>query len=176
MIHVFIGSQNPVKINSVQLGFTKMFPDLEFSFQGIGVDSGVSNQPLSEEETITGAINRVENLFHQEPQADYWVGIEGGSKIVDSGMETFAWVVIKSKNNLVSRGRTASFFLPKQIVELVKVGKELGEADDIVFKRTNSKQANGAVGILTSDVLTRTTYYETAVILALIPFKNPKLY
>ena len=56
MIHAFIGSQNPVKINSVQLGFTKMFPDLEFSFQGIGVDSGVSNQPLSEEETIDEAL------------------------------------------------------------------------------------------------------------------------
>jgi non-canonical (house-cleaning) NTP pyrophosphatase len=34
----------------------------------------------------------------------------------------------------------------------------------------------GAVGILTGDVLTRTTYYEPAIILALIPFKNPELY
>lgn len=176
MINVFIGSQNPVKIDSVKLGFTKMFPGQEFSFQGINVDSGVSNQPLSEEETLTGATNRVEHLFHLQPHADYCVGIEGGSKIVDSGMETFAWIVIKSQKGVISRGRTASFFLPKEIVELVKSGKELGEADDIVFKRTNSKQANGAVGILTDNVLTRTTYYETAVILALIPFKNPNLY
>lgn len=55
-------------------------------------------------------------------------------------------------------------------------GKELGEADDLVFGQTNSKQANGAVGILTDNVLTRTTFYEPAVILALIPFKNPELY
>lgn len=176
MINVFIGSQNPVKIDSVKLGFTKMFPNQEFSFQGINVDSGVSNQPLSEEETLTGATNRVEHLFHLQPHADYCVSIEGGSKIVDSGMETFAWIVIKSQKGIVSHGRTASFFLPKEIVELVKGGKELGEADDIVFKRINSKQTNGAVGILTNDVLTRTTYYETAVILALIPFKNPNLY
>ena len=175
MIHVFIGSQNPVKINSVQLGFTKMFPDLEFSFQGIGVDSGVSNQPLSEEETITGAINRVENLFHQEPQADYWVGIEGGSKIVDSGMETFAWVVIKSENK-ISKSRTSSFFLPKKIIQLINQGIELGEADDIIFNRKNSKQSNGAIGILTNDIITRTSYYEQAVIMALIPFKNLELY
>jgi non-canonical (house-cleaning) NTP pyrophosphatase len=33
--------------------------------------------------------------------------------------------------------------------------KELGEADDIVFGITNSKQANGAVCILTGDILTR---------------------
>lgn len=91
-------------------------------------------------------------------------------------METFAWIVIKSKTGVVSQGRTASFYLPKEIVSLIKSGKELGEADDIVFKRSNSKQSNGAVGILTDDVLTRTDYYQTAVILALIPFKNPTLY
>lgn len=84
--------------------------------------------------------------------------------------------MIKSKNGVVSQGRTASFYLPKEIVALIKMGKELGEAGDIVFKRTNSKQSNGAVGILTGDVLTRADYYETAVIMALIPFKNPKMY
>ncbi|MEA2092741.1 MAG: DUF84 family protein, partial [Patescibacteria group bacterium] len=55
-------------------------------------------------------------------------------------------------------------------------GKELGEADDIVFQRNNSKQENGAVGILTGDVVDRTKCYTEAVILALIPFKNVNLY
>ncbi len=52
-------------------------------------------------------------------------------------------------------------------------GLNLGDADDQVFRRTNSKQGSGAVGLLTDDVVTRTTLYEQAVILALIPFKNP---
>jgi non-canonical (house-cleaning) NTP pyrophosphatase len=52
----------------------------------------------------------------------------------------------------------------------------LGEADDLVFGRSNSKQANGAVGLLTDDAVTRTTYYVPAVIFALIPFKNAELY
>lgn len=176
MTKIIIASKNPVKIDSTRAGFIKMFPDEIFEIEGLGVESGVSNQPMSEEETLTGATNRVNNIFNLSSEADYWVGIEGGSKVVGEGMETFAWVVIKSKNGKVSQGRTASFYLPKEIVTLVKNGKELGEADDIVFKRSNSKQANGAVGILTGDVVTRTDYYETAVIMALIPFKNPKLY
>jgi non-canonical (house-cleaning) NTP pyrophosphatase len=52
----------------------------------------------------------------------------------------------------------------------------LGDADDIVFKRSNSKQKNGAVGILTDNLINRTDYYTHAIILALIPFTNSKLY
>ena len=59
---------------------------------------------------------------------------------------------------------------------MIKEGKELGEADDIVFNRNNSKQENGAVGILTGDVIDRMKYYTEAVILSLIPFKNVDLY
>lgn len=66
--------------------------------------------------------------------------------------------------------------MKKVIIELIKEGKELGEADDIVFQRNNSKQENGAVGILTGDVVDRTKCYTEAVILALIPFKNVNLY
>jgi len=58
----------------------------------------------------------------------------------------------------------------------VNSGLELGEADDLVFGQANSKQKNGAIGLLTNDVLNRTTLYEQAVIMALIPFKNPHLY
>ena len=59
---------------------------------------------------------------------------------------------------------------------MIRQGKELGEADDIVFNRANSKQDNGAVGLLTDNVIDRAQLYEQAVILALIPFKNEALY
>jgi non-canonical (house-cleaning) NTP pyrophosphatase len=44
---------------------------------------------------------------------------------------------------------------------LVESGKELGDADDIVFGKSNSKQQNGAVGILTHDIITRTALIHT---------------
>ncbi len=45
-----------------------------------------------------------------------------------------------------------------------------------LFKKQNSKQQNGAVGLLTNDLITRETLYHQAVILALIPFLNQALY
>lgn len=153
-----------------------MFPDMLFEIEGVAVSSDVSDQPMSEKETLQGATNRANNARQVKPDADFWVGIEGGLEEISSGMEAFAWMVIISKEGKIGKGRTGSFFLPEKVVELIKQGKELGEADDIVFKRENSKQSNGAVGILTNDLITRTTYYEPAIIFALIPFKNDTLY
>ncbi len=175
MIKVVVASKNPVKIQAVSNGFKKMFPDKEFSFLSLSVLSGVADQPLSDDETLRGANNRVENASEKLPGAGFYVGIEGGLEFIDTKAEAFAWVVIK-KNNYYSRSRTATFMLPEKITDLIKEGRELGEADDIVFGLDNSKQKNGAVGILTNNVIDRTNCYTQAVILSLIPFKNNRLY
>lgn len=176
MKKIVVASKNPVKINTTLAGFLQMFPDVQFEIEGISAESNVADQPMTEEETLQGAINRAQNARSSAPDADYWVGIEGGLEEVSGSLEAFAWIVIIDNTGKVGKGRTGSFFLPEKVAELVRQGMELGTADDIVFKRENSKQSTGAVGILTGDVLTRTTYYEPAVILALIPFKNPELY
>ena len=175
MKKVMVASKNPVKINAVKLGFQKMFPQEEFEFEGISVPSGVRDQPMSDTETLQGAINRVINAKMNTSNANFWVGIEGGIDVQEEEMEAFAWIVVQSAQ-LNGKARTGAFYLPKQVVKLIKEGKELGEADDIVFGDHNSKQKGGAVGLLTDNVLSRTSLYEEAVILALIPFKHKPLY
>ncbi len=172
---VIIASKNPVKINAVKEAFAKMFPSEEFEFDGVSVSSGVSDQPMDNDETLQGALNRANNAKTKFPNADYWVGIEGGIETTENEMSAFAWIVIKATGQM-GKAKTSMFFLPNKVVELIKQGKELGETDDIVFGHTNSKQKNGAVGILTGNVVTRTSYYVEAAVLALIPFINPDLY
>ena len=108
-------------------------------------------------------------------EGDLWqVGIEGGVEEVNGTLEVFAWIIVLSKQTS-SRSRTATFYLPDEVSQLVHQGLELGDADDRVFGKSNSKQSNGSVGLLTGDAVTRLNYYEQAVTLALIPFKNPQL-
>lgn len=165
---------NPVKIRCVESAFTKMFPEETFQFTGIGVDSSVSDQPMSDEETYLGAKNRAVAAKNASPNADYWVGIEGGIQEQD-GMQAFAWIVVLDETQ-EGKAKTAVFYLPEEIRVLVKEGMELGHADDLVFKRSNSKQKDGAIGILTKGLIDRSEYYEPAVLMALIPFVNPDLY
>ena len=172
MKKVLIASRNPVKINATKKAFKEVFSD-RFEFKGVSVDSLVSDQPMSNNETLKGATNRLQNIKHLE--ADYLVSIEGGVDLLDNNYEAFAWIVISDKNK-IGKAKTASFELPLKISKLIKEGYELGDADDMVFKRSNSKQQNGAVGILTNNLIDRTEYYVHAIILALIPFTNSKLY
>lgn len=176
MKKVIIASKNPVKINSTKIAFQKMLPNDEFECIGISVASGVPDQPNGDEETLRGAINRAERASQEISDADFWVGMEGGIQKRGDEMEVFAWMVVKSQKGVWGKGRTGTFFLPKPIMELINQGIELSVADDQVFGRSNSGKKNGATGLLTGDIIDRTEYYVHAMILALIPFKNPNLY
>lgn len=168
---IVVASDNPVKIQAALNGFQQMFPQQVFTASGLTVPSGVSDQPLTSAETLQGALGRANAVREKLPDADYWVGIEGGVEEANGEMEVFAWVVILSPDRM-GKSRTGTFYLPQEVIHLVRQGIELGHADDMVFGRTNSKQKNGSVGLLTDDAITRLSYYEHAVILALVPFKN----
>ena len=172
---IAIASHNPVKLAAARQGFASAFPEQEFSFVPVSTSSGVSEQPFSDPETLHGAEERARQASLALPDADYWVGIEGGVEEHPCGMAAFAWVVVRGPAQS-GRGRSAAFFLPEAVAALVRQGMELGAADDLVFGRSNSKQANGAIGLLTGDVIDRAALYVPAVVMALIPFKNPELY
>lgn len=174
MIRILVASKNPVKIEAVKDGLKPLLND-EFEITGVSVPSGVSDQPMSETETLKGASNRVMKLINLHSGYDYYVGLEGGVEDTTSGLMAFAWMVI-SNGERIGKARTASFFLPPKVAELVHGGMELGHADDVVFAKSNSKQQNGAVGLLTNDVITRKLLYLPAVQMAFIPFLNPELY
>jgi len=172
---IVIASTNPVKLKAALEGFHAMFPEEQFDVINEKVDLGIPNQPMTDEETLDGATLRANEMKSRHPEADYWVGIEGGVADWPIGMGTYAWVVVLSGTKM-GRGRSGEFFLPEIVAEKVRQGVELGEADDLIFSRNNSKQANGAVGLLTGDVIDRARLYVPAVVFALIPFKNPDLY
>ncbi|KAF4991785.1 hypothetical protein FGRMN_7625 [Fusarium graminum] len=171
---VIVASNNIPKIKATREGFTQMFSG-SCDFQGVSVDSNVSDQPFSDEETLTGATNRAQNAQKAKPEADFWVGIEGGVESHNGSICSFAWIVITGKDGKVGKARTAAYFLPEKTCKLLKDGVELGHADDMVFGQTDSKNKQGSVGLLTGGIVDRAAYYTQAVILALIPFRNATL-
>jgi inosine/xanthosine triphosphatase len=171
---IVIASTNPVKARAALNGFRRMFPAESFEILPRPAPSGVSDQPMTSAETLQGALNRAAAVKAAHPQADFWVGIEGGVE-EDGGLAAFAWVAVLSPVGS-GKARTGTFFLPPAVAHLVRQGIELGEADDIVFGATNSKQQNGAIGLLTGDVIDRAALYEHAVVLALVAIRNPGLY
>lgn len=170
MIKVIVTSLNPAKIKAVEAAFLDVFPSLAMQFEGIAVNSRVSDQPMSSEETLQGAQNRIQHA-KSLIQAEFYVSIEAG---IDDGL-TFAWMLVESKQQ-VGRARSASLPLPPAVLQQLAQGKELGDVMDALFATQNIKQQGGAIGLLTQHLLTRSSVYHQALILALIPFINQELF
>lgn len=137
----------------------------------------MKDQPDTSEEALRGAVNRIAHLRALIPDADYYVGLEGGVEHIKNKLFSFAWIVVEDKIGKRGEARTGTFMLPLAVAELIASGMELGHANDRVFGFTNSKQKNSALGILTDDLITRTSEYTSGVVLALIPFqKHRNLY
>ena len=133
------------------------------------------------------------------------VGLEGGlewSKTIpdENGHDSLwcmAWMALYGKRNafvvdllaspdskfyqpdkkpIFGMAKTGTFLLPSSLAALIEDGMELGDADDKVFGRVNSKQGSGTVGVLTDGLIDRARYYEHALILALVPWMRPDVY
>jgi inosine/xanthosine triphosphatase len=174
-LRVIVGSQNPVKVGCTRDAFTQAFGKVGV-VEGVNALSNIPAQPRSEEETLFGAKNRVSHAKTLVPEADYWVGIEGGVDEDPQGMYAFAWIYVLHRSGKSSQSKTGTFYLPPPVVALIREGMELGHADDLVFQAQNSKQKGGSVGLLTQGIITREAYYQQAMVLALIPFLNESLY
>ena len=169
-----VGSENPVKINCVAEAVAAFWPEARAI--GTHTDSGVNAQPSSDQEMFEGALNRARQALQKIPEASFGVGIEGGTFDDEDGMWAYAWVVVVDRAGRLGKGQSGRFLLPEAIAQMVRDGIELGEADDIVFGRSNSKQKDGAIGILSDGVVTRVDLYKPAVVFALLPFVHPEYF
>ena len=172
---IAVGSQNPVKLKAVEMAFKKVWPDEEWVIVGVKADSGVSNQPMSDEESIKGAENRA-NQALEKAQADYGVGLEGGIQKIGEHYFDCGWIVVIDKDKKQGIGSTLRMITPDKMMEMIKQGMELGDVNDILFKKSNSKQENGHFGLMTNNVITRTDGYRDGVIASLSCFIHPEIF
>ena len=172
---VAIGSKNPAKIKSVQLAFEQIFPNEKWEFVGVNVESGVSDQPMSDKECIFGAKNRAKNAIKSEC-ADYGVGLEGGLQKQGEHYFNGGWVAVVDKLGNEGIGAGVKTLVVPAIAKMVEGGLELGVADDIFFKRQKSKEGDGYVGIMTNNAITRVEGFKHGVICALARFLKSDLF
>lgn len=140
--------------------------------------------PLTDWELMSGARLRAEAvrdlLIEQKLEADLYVGLEGGfhSISVDGQWHTFlrGWAYA-TDGERGSFGMSPSIEVPEAIVKSVTQGKrELGLVIDEVAGVRDVRSRQGAWGVLSRDLLTRSMSFEAALIAAFAPFYNPKLY
>lgn len=172
-MRIAIGSTNPVKCNAVRAVLGRLYPDAEFV--AVDASSGVSGQPWGDAETRRGAVNRA-HVALDATGADLAVGLEGGVQETEFGLMTCAWCAVVDRTGRLGVGGNSCMLLPPAVASHIRQGGELGDAMDALTRSSNTKHQNGAIGILTNNLETRQSAYETNLRLALAPFQNPAWY
>ena len=83
-LRIAVGSTNKVKLDACRTAFLAAFPEATVAILPFAAASGVSNQPMTDLETRTGAMNRATaaaalySASSQGQACDYACGLEGG--------------------------------------------------------------------------------------------------
>jgi inosine/xanthosine triphosphatase len=187
-ILVAVGSTRRPKIAGVERALAALGPHFDpaarFEVCGVDVASGVSHTPLSRGELMLGARRRAEALREMARTAHqpwcYFVGLEGGLDVVSEDdrrlafLQSWAYVCDDERG---AWGQAGGVLLPEALaVEVLDRGRELSAAIDAFAGGRGIRDAQGAWGVLTRNVITREEAFRTAVINAFAPFVNAALY
>lgn len=174
MKKVAVGSLNPVKLDAVRIAFERTWPNEEWHVTGVAVASGVSDQPMTAHESITGATARA-HAARISIGADFGVGLEGGLQEYNGNWFDIGWAVVEGSDDAQGIAPSVGICIPEALMEKVRAGKEVGTACDEYFALKNSKQNSGSHGVLTNGTVTRTDAYVDAVACALSAFIHLEL-
>jgi inosine/xanthosine triphosphatase len=184
-----VGSTRHPKLNAVREALTIFAPILDSSAQfevvGVDVPSGVSHTPASREELMAGARFRAEALVklareRGEPWK-YFVGLEGGLDVVQENGRRLvflqSWAYVTDGKAPGAYGQSGAVQMPEPLAaEVLDRGTELSVAIDAYSGGQGIRDAQGAWGVLTQNLITRQEAFRVAVLSAFAPFFNAGLY
>jgi non-canonical (house-cleaning) NTP pyrophosphatase len=159
--------------------------DAVFEIQGEDVPSGVGLTPACREESMAGARNRAEALVtlglqRNEPWS-YFVGLEGGLDVVtENGRRIVfleSWAYVRNSFGMGAFGRSGGIEMPEALAaQVLDGGIELGVAVDAFSGRRGIRDAQGAWGVLSGNLVTRQDAFRVAVTAAFARFYNASAY
>ncbi len=170
VMKIIVGSTNQVKVEIVK-EIVKEYPQLApAEVIGVNAESGVSNQPLSLEEIMNGAINRARAAY-QSSECNYGVGIESGLHQVPKAGYMESTSCVFYDGNKIYPGLSAAFPCPEEVITLIlSQGLNLSQASYQAGLTRNQElgKAEGIVGVLTKNRITRRDYTAQAIHFAII--------
>ncbi len=188
-ILVAVGSTRRPKLNAVWEGLTvfgpQLDPNAQFEVVGVEVESGVGHTPTTRAELMAGARQRAEALVRMGRESNagwrYFVGLEGGLDVMQENGQRLVflenWAYVTDGAGRSAFGQSGSILIPAPLaVEVLDRGAELAAAIDAYAGGQGIRDAQGAWGVLTRNLITRQDAFRIAVINAFAPFFNAALY
>lgn len=174
MKEIVLSSTNEAKKRAALQAITEIFGAGNV-LRTLEAPSGVSPTPMSFEESIRGAKNRVKSSREIEPNADYYIGAEGGVEKIDDQWFLGGWVVVENKEGEQHLASSSLVELPFFLVERLKPGVSLS---DVVYENDfpegvyARRDVLGTNGLITNGTYSRVTEFYDALRIALSLFNK----
>jgi len=148
------------------------------------VETSAPAMPLTDWQLMEGARERAlaarDSLLNRRLEADIYVGLEGGFHSISIGGEWHTFLrgwAYATDGERSAFGAAPSISVPAPIVKSVVDGRqELGTVIDQIAGGRDIRSKQGAWGVLSRDLVTRSMSFELALIAAFAPFYNQKFY
>lgn len=191
---IAVGSTRRPKLDAVRDALDAVWPKLSanlaqlgarFEIVGREVPSGVRETPVSRAESMAGARNRAEALVQiardEKLAWRYFVGLEGGLDVIEQNSQRTvflsSWAYVTDGSGRGAFGQSGAIALPDALArEVLDNGVSLSVAIDAFAARSGVRDAEGAWGVLTADLITRRDSFRIGVINAFAPFFNAEMY
>ncbi|WP_456476051.1 DUF84 family protein [Oceanithermus sp.] len=158
-MEIALGSTNAVKVLALRWALERLGLDVEP--RPLEVPSSVADQPLSEAETVAGALARA-RAARERAGAALGVGLEGGVDLEGGWIVNVAAV---DDGERYALGRSPGVQLPAAWLAALRAGESLGEL--IEARYGPEARALGAMGVFTGGALTRQEASAQAALAAL---------
>ncbi|EFA81556.1 hypothetical protein PPL_05545 [Heterostelium album PN500] len=182
MVVVAVGTTNKAKVKAVEDALSLIWPNDTTIHKVIpvAVVSCVRAQPMTDDETIEGAVHRAKSALSQstdDSEVQYGIGIEGGVNKVGDHWFEFTWVVIVDRKGNKGIASTSRYELPTKVMEPLIAGeKELSQVMDEITCTFDVRSNQGAMGVYTNNILNRSLVCTHAVVFAFSKFFVKKEY
>lgn len=176
---IFVGSENPVKINAVIQAASETWPDIKVT--GIDVPSGIPEQPIGDDQTREGAENRARRVLErglmQQQQAEeihqdietrvenqpdsqaLGIGLEGGVFEYRGQLWSTVWVAVSDGSDDVWAANGARFQVPPIVAAKIEAGEEMGPIVSHLVGEADVRTKQGMIGVITKGFVDRTEEY-----------------
>jgi inosine/xanthosine triphosphatase len=167
MQNIFLGTTSQAKLDIV-----KSLLGENYNVIPVNVDSGITDQPLDEDTTIRGAINRAKRAINSKQAYEFSIGLEGGLTKINGLYHLVCVAALIDHLGKVYLGISNKLPLPKEVSNEIESGRQFGE---VIREFTrNTKETTPSFVEYIQELIDRKKSFSEALNDALLTYKFKK--
>jgi inosine/xanthosine triphosphatase len=169
MRKILLGTTSKSKLDIIRSVF-----DSGYEIIPVEVKSGITDQPLDEDTTIEGAVNRAKNAtVSSQQEYEFSIGLEGGLEKINNLYYLVCVAALIDQKGNVYIGISNKLPLPRDVSEDVEKGKQFGESIREFMKNLQKNSAKHSTQLIEhiQELIDRKKSFSMAINTALFAFK-----